>query len=174
MAMDTLLITGSARNDGNTMELVKRVIDPYQAQIEAVDIRKKNIGYFDYEHHNEKDNFIPLAERMVEVDRIIWATPVYWYAMSAYLKTFFDRLTDLITIRKDLGRKLKGKKCFVICCGSDVEIPPGFEEPFKATCNYLDMDYGGCFYHCTHPANTLAEDEAKQRIERFGQHIFSY
>ncbi len=43
-------------------------------------------------------------------DVLIFATPVYWYSMSGIMKVFFDRITDLLTIKKDIGRKLKGKK----------------------------------------------------------------
>ena len=54
---------------------------------------------------------------MVQYEQIIFATPIYWYAMSAQLKTFFDRMTDLLTIHKPLGRQLrKGKKMFLIAC----------------------------------------------------------
>lgn len=32
--------------------------------------------------------------------------------MSGLMNFFFDRLTDITTPRKDMGRKLKGKKSF--------------------------------------------------------------
>ena len=47
-------------------------------------------------------------------DTIIFATPVYWYSMSGILKVFIDRITDLLTIEKELGRKLRGKKMAVV------------------------------------------------------------
>jgi len=82
-----------------------------------------------------------LIERLS--DRLFWilATPVYWYTMSAQMKVFIDRLTDLITLRKDLGRMLHGKSLAVIASGSDACLPEGFEFPFRLTCEYLRMKY---------------------------------
>lgn len=80
----------------------------------------------------------------MEYEQIIFATPVYWYAMSAQLKTFFDRLSDLLKIRKPLGRQLRGgKKMFSITCSSDSEEHEGFTMAFKKTAAYLGMEYGG-------------------------------
>ena len=62
------------------------------------------------------------------------------------MKVFFDRLTDLVTVRQDLGRQLEGRKVFLVACGSDPELPDGFEVPFRRTADYLRMDYEGGFY----------------------------
>ncbi len=136
----------SALSDGDCSDVVNALVDP---AIERIDLLDYNISYYDYAHANAEDDFLSLAEKMTQAEVIIFATPVYWYSMSAQLKTFFDRFTDLITIRKDLGRKLKGKKCFVICCGSSVDMPPGFSEPFRATCDYMDMEYQDAYYIST-------------------------
>ena len=40
------------------------------------------------------DDFLGVAEAMVDAEAILFATPVYWYSMSGRLKRFFDRLTD--------------------------------------------------------------------------------
>ena len=63
--------------------------------------------------------------------------------MSATLKTFIDRISDLLKIRKELGRQLRGKKMMVIACSSDESEYPSFWEPFKLTAEYLGMDYLG-------------------------------
>lgn len=67
---------------------------------------------------------------MLHDDKIIFATPVYWYSMSGLMKTFFDRLTDLVTIQKSVGRKLKGKETFLFAVGTDDLLPAGFTIPF--------------------------------------------
>ena len=68
------------------------------------------------------------------------------------MKTFFDRLSDLMSVRKDLGRQLKGKKMAVIACSSDGVEYPALWEPFKLTAEYLDMKYLG-------HAHTWVKDE---------------
>ena len=56
------------------------------------------------------------------------------------------RLSDLITIRKDLGRLLRGKSVAVVASGTDEVLPDGFEVPFQRTCEYLGMRYVSTFY----------------------------
>lgn len=50
---------------------------------------------------------------MQSADNIVFATPVYWYAMSGRMKIFFDRFTDLLYTHKSIGKNLKGKKLFI-------------------------------------------------------------
>ncbi len=138
-----LIIFGSSRSDGNTLQAIKAVIQ--NQPIPIVDLSDLNIAYYDYNYENAKDDFIPLAEKMVRHNPIILATPVYWYTMSATMKTFIDRWSDLLDIRKDIGRRLTNKELYVITSyGTD--MPKGFEDAFSQTCEYVDMQYKGCFY----------------------------
>jgi multimeric flavodoxin WrbA len=140
---DTLIILGSSRSDGNTREAIHTVIE--KRPVNLVDLCDLDISYFDYEGGNRDDDFIPLAEQMSQYSKIVLATPVYWYSMSARMKTFIDRWSDLVTVRKDLGRRLKGKELFLISSYGGA-LPESFEAPFSQTCKYLDIDYKGCFY----------------------------
>ena len=45
-----------------------------------------HIGGYDYAHTNDGDDFRIAMEAMLAHDRIVFATPVYWYAMSAPMK----------------------------------------------------------------------------------------
>lgn len=138
-----IIIFGSSRSDGHTLKAIKTVIQ--DTPIPIVDLRDLNIAQYDYTYANAKDDFIPLAEKMVRYNPIILATPVYWYSMSASLKTFIDRWSDLLDIRKDIGRRLAGKDLYVISSYGE-SIPRGFEDAFSQTCEYLDMQYRGCYY----------------------------
>lgn len=61
--------------------------------------------------NSRNDDYLNLMKQILEkYETLILATPVYWYSMSGIMKVFFDRLTDLLTIEKELGRKLRGKK----------------------------------------------------------------
>ena len=105
-------------------------------------MKSKNIGHFDYEFKNKEDDFHALIEEIVaNYELIIFATPVFWYSMSGLLKVFFDRLSDCLMIRKDLGRQLKGKEMAVLTCGFDKKLKPGFHMPFKETAKYLSINY---------------------------------
>ena len=61
---------------------------------------------------------------------LFFASPVYWYSMSAQMKIFFDRLADLVTIEKERGRALQGKSCSLVATGGSDSAAEGFEKTF--------------------------------------------
>lgn len=140
------IILGSSRKDGNTLYLVDKLSSELEIQTKVYNLLDYNISYFDYEHLNKKDNFVKLSEELTEYTDLLFATPVYWYSMSAPMKTFFDRMTDLVTIRKDIGRSWRGKRTWLLASGTDQFLPEGFEVPFSRTSEYFDMNYSGSFY----------------------------
>lgn len=138
--MTQIIIFGSSRSFGHTRKVIDDILG--SRGINLFDLNNFNISPFDYEHRNRDDDFIPLIEKLIEYDTWIIATPVYWYNMSTQHKIFFDRFSDLLKIRKDLGRKLSGKKLFVIASFGD-SYPKGFEDTFEQICKYLGMEYLG-------------------------------
>lgn len=164
-----LLIFGSSRNNGNTMKAVEAVLD--KRNVEIIDLLQQQISHYDYEHRNKDDDFLSIAQKMVDSDIVIFATPVYWYSMSGHLKVFFDRLTDLLSIRKDLGRTLKDKTCYLIASGTDEKLPLGFEQVFARTANYFDMIYKDCFYYQV-MKNEVMLEKTKKAAKNFGRKIF--
>jgi NAD(P)H-dependent FMN reductase len=139
-----LVILGSARADGETGKAVALVFPGDAADL--ILLPQYWIGGYDYDHRNAGDDFAELAARMQAASAIVFATPVYWYAMSAPLKIFFDRLTDLTENLKSAGKALAGKPVWLIATGTDPELPEGFEVPFRRTAEYFGMDYRGSIY----------------------------
>lgn len=140
----SVVLLGTSRRDGNTLVAVKRAVAG--KSVEIVELSQLDFSAYDYEHRNAGDEFIPLIESIAAKPLWILATPVYWYTMSAQLKIFVDRLSDLVTIRKDLGRRLRGISVGVIASGIDPQLPAGFESPFRLSCDYLGMNYLGTHY----------------------------
>lgn len=138
---DTLILFASAREFGNTRKIAENIKAKTGADL--LDISKLDISGYDYDHRNRHDDFIATFEKIITYRTLIFITPVYWYSMAAPMKIFFDRMSDLMTIRKDLGRSLAGKSMAAVCCSSDAEEYPGFFMPFAGTAGYLDMDYLG-------------------------------
>lgn len=166
---DTIVIFGSSRSCGNTWNAIQAVLNNREVRI--VDLSKNNVLHYDYEYKNQTDDFLRIISLVLEYNNIIFATPVYWYSMSAQLKIFFDRLSDLIRIKKDFGRMLKGKKCYLISSGTDEELPIGFEIPFKNTCKYFNMIYEKSFYYRV-PRDEIMPDSIKIAAEKFGNELF--
>ena len=143
-----LIISGSARKNGDTHSYLEMMFKGTTYQLTALlDYRIAAYTYADA--YPEEDDFMKVVMQMIDADTIVMATPVYWYAMSGLMKTFFDRLTDLVTHNKALGRQLKNKSVFLLALGSDDELPQGFEVPFKLTADYFSSLYKGHLYICT-------------------------
>lgn len=139
----TIALFSSSRRNGNTgqwMDCIAKELDT-----EVVDLATKNISAYDYEHGNRGDDFEPLMKRVLEFDQIILASPVYWYAVSPALKIFLDRISDFLDLPDLLedGRRLRGKRGFVVCTSIYDEAPASFVGAFLDTFNYLGMRFGG-------------------------------
>ncbi|MDR6969227.1 multimeric flavodoxin WrbA [Flavobacterium arsenatis] len=140
--MKTVIIAGSARNDGDTHKMVSSL--SALSGWDIIDLNDYQIGFYDYARKNKFDDFLPLMENIIaNYDAFVFATPVYWYSMSANMKIFFDRLTDLVTVEKDLGRKLRGKKMAVITSSVGDHLGDDFWLPFARTASYLGIEYLG-------------------------------
>ncbi len=140
-----IVILGTARSDSNTLAKLREHL-PFK-NFELVELHRLNIGFYNYESP-PVDDFLDVANKMVNADTIVFATPVYWYSMSAVLKVFFDRLTDLISTSKGIGRALAGKSVYLFATGTEPVLPEGFAVPFKNTSQYFDMKYERAFYVC--------------------------
>lgn len=164
---EPIVLIGSSRRDGNTARAA-RIAFPDAA---IVDLAEQSIAAYDYAHrYPAGDAFLALAEAMIRHRDIVMATPVYWYAMSAQLKLFLDRWSDLITIRKDLGRALAGRRLWVLATSPEAEPPPGFEVPFRLTADYMDMVYGGAL-HAVCAEDLVFGAAAEEALVAFGERV---
>jgi multimeric flavodoxin WrbA len=139
-----LVILGSSRKESNTLKAVQKLVPfPY----DLVDLYEKRIAHYDYDSTKMAgDDFHSIAALMLRYETIVFATPVYWYAMSGQMKVFFDRLTELLGQFKPIGKALKGKRVYLVASGGSAELPDGFEAPFKLTAEYFDMEFVQTFY----------------------------
>ncbi len=137
-----VILQASSRSTGHTTTIVRH-LNQYLG-FDIIDLKSLRIGYFDYAHQNATDDFIPLMKKVVrDYDTLLFASPVYWYSMSAEMKTFFDRLSDLLKTEKDVGRQLRGKRMAVLSCSESDDAPTSFYTPFILSADYLGMEFLG-------------------------------
>jgi NAD(P)H-dependent FMN reductase len=141
-ALNILLLQASARPQGDTYHVAHMLADELGA--DHLDLLNYQIYPFNYEQeYPADDDFIRLVEtELLPRQQIIFASPVYWYSMSGPMKIFFDRLSDLLKSRKELGRQLRGKRMSVLSCSNDEEVNDSFFEAFRLSADYLGMSYG--------------------------------
>ena len=156
----TIALFGSSRRNGNTGQLMDRVAT--ELRIEVVDLGAKQIATYDYEYGNRDDDFEPLMAHVLGFEQIILASPVYWYAASPPVKIFLDRISDYLDLPEllDQGRRLRGKRGFVLCTSIYDEVAPSFIDSFRQTFEYLGMDFGGFLHGNCKDGYNAAEHDA--------------
>lgn len=141
--MSTIALLSSSRRVGNTGQLIDRI--GLELNIEVVDLATQRMSAYDYDHLNRNDDFEPLMRHVLAHEQIIFATPIYWYAVSPAMKVFIDRISDLLELPDLLseGRRLRGKKAYVVCTSVGNEPSAAFVDAFRETFSYLGMHFGG-------------------------------
>ncbi len=161
----TIALFSSSRRHGNTGKLLDCVAR--NIKVDIVNLSEFNISEYDYEHNNINDDFLPLIHKVLEYEKIIFASPVYWYSVTPTMKTFIDRISDLLDIPELLesGRRLRGKKSFVLSTSISDEISTTFINAFNETFEYLGMDYCGHLHvNC---ANGYKEENYDSNLFQF-------
>ena len=167
--MSAIVILGTSRKNGNTRKAVEAMING--RDIEVVDLQALNISAFNYENKHAMDDFLALAKKLQKYDRIVFASPVYWFSLSTQMKMFFDRLTDLLYWHKQIGKSYKGKQTFLISTGQEKVFPEGFEVPFDRSSAYFDMEYKGSCY-CFIKKDGQLPSESADQAKQFGDRVF--
>lgn len=135
-----VVILGAAKGHKNTASYAKELYS--NGQLDLIDLQDYTVLPYVYDTPRRDDDFISIVQKMIDADRVVLATPVYWYAMSAEMKTFVDRLTNLLSeAHKSYAAALVGKKIDLVITGSDVLIPNGFTVPFNLVSIYFAMDF---------------------------------
>jgi len=139
----TIALFSSSRRNGNTGRFMDRIA--LYLDIEVVNLDELRMSAFDYEHRNRGDDFEPLMSRVLSHEQIVFATPVYWYSVSAAMKVFLDRISDYLELPDLLadGRRLRGKTAFVVCTSISDDPSAAFMGAFRETFDYLGMRFGG-------------------------------
>ncbi len=164
-SMRTVLILGSARHDGEAASLAEGLKET--TQWDLIDLNNYSFGHFDYHFENQNDDFPKLIRRIIEdYDVLVFVTPVYWYTMSGIMKVFFDRISDLLMLEKELGRKLRGKKMAVVSCSYGNNLGEHFWLPFSETAKYLGIEYLGGLH-------TISGNYDRQAIATFCESLKS-
>lgn len=148
--MRSLLLQASARPNGDTFKAAQKLAEELKA--DHLDLLNYKTYPFNYEQvYPTDDDFLRLIEEeILPHEQIIFASPVYWYSMSGPLKVFFDRLSDLLKSRKDLGRQLRGKRMSVLSVSNDEVVNASFYDAFRLSAEYLGMEYGPVWHGWTH------------------------
>lgn len=185
--MKVIGFNGSPRKNGNTVTLIETVLkgaadkgaETRLVNLNEIDAKgcqgceacKKNPGKCAI-----KDDLSPLLEEMAECDAIVLGSPIYWFRVSAQLKTLIDRLYCFMGVEEnsETGETSpyfvfpSGKK-FVIVTSQGDELP----EMYQQTLDWLNlvmsiMGSAGTEF-ITHCGSENDRDSAKNNGELMGK-----
>ena len=174
--MKIVIINGSARK-GNTLTAINAFIKgaAEKNEIEVIAPDKLHIspckGCGACQCHKgcvDQDDTNPTINKLVEADMILFATPVYWWGMTAQLKQVIDKCYCR-------GRQLKEKKIGLIVVGGSPLDNIQYElicKQFDCMASYLswDMLFQKCYY--ANARDELAKDvDAIQKLENLGKNV---
>lgn len=132
--MKTLVITGAARKNGHTSQMVdlflshlggeKEIIDAYRTDVKpCADCR--------YCWHTKscsiKDGMQDIYQKLEDADNLVLASPMYFHSVPGRMKTLIDRFQVYWAghVRKDLPDKFVRKGAILLVGGA-----PAFENQF--------------------------------------------
>jgi multimeric flavodoxin WrbA len=154
------IVQCSSRSAGDTGMLSQYILD--NNNIRFLDLNSKQIAQYRYDDANLGDDFLPtISELITESDVMIFLTPIYWYSMSGLMKTFFDRISELLKDEKALGRQLRGKYLGYMSMSNDRSIDYDFDIPIRKSASYLGMHYVGYVHCCVENGNLTTDTKLK-------------
>ena len=174
--MKIVIINGSARK-GNTLTAINAFIKgaAEKNEIEVIAPDKLHIspskGCGACQCHKgcvDQDDTNSTINKLMEADMILFATPVYWWGMTAQLKQVIDKCYCC-------GLQLKEKKIGLIVVGGSPLDNIQYElicKQFDCMASYLswDMLFQKCYY--ANARDELAKDvDAIQKLENLGKNV---
>jgi multimeric flavodoxin WrbA len=163
----TIAVFSSSRRHGNTGQFIDRVSGALG--IETIDLATLNLTPYDYLHRNRGDDFEPLMRQVLRHEQIIFATPIYWYAVSPAMKILLDRISDLLELPDllETGRRLRGRTAYVVCTSVDEAPSRQFMDAFTETFAYLGLHFGGAAHvNCRDGYRQSVHDRVAQAFAR--------
>ena len=148
MKKKVLILSSSPRRNGNSELLCEQFMQGAQKaghSVEKIFLKNMRINYCTgcgscYNNANpcpQKDDMGVILTKMIDTDVIVMATPVYFYTMSAQMKTVIDRTCSRYTEinnkefyfiiaaaennKQDMERTIEGFRGFTYCLEGAVE-----------------------------------------------------
>ena len=143
MSKKILVLTGSARKDGNSNRMAHAFAEAAAAKghaVKTIDTAKLKLNFC---HACETcyktgkpcsfdDDFNTIADDILAADALVFSCPVYWYSVPSQIKAVIDKMFSFV-----IGEKAGffGKECALITCceEEDMSVMDGVRIPIERT-----------------------------------------
>lgn len=148
--MNIILLQGSPNKKGSTNILA----EAFQRGAREAGHQVQRFDLMDFKIHTctgcvscgyegpcvQKDDNQKIREAILDADMIVFATPLYYYGMSAQLKTVIDRFC---AYNSSITRKHMKSALLAVAWNSDHWTFDALESHYKTLVRYLDFDDQG-------------------------------
>ena len=143
MSKKILVLTGSARKDGNSNRMARAFADAAAAKghdVKVIDTASLKLNfchacqtcYKTGKPCSFDDDFNVIAPDILAADALVFSCPVYWYSVPSQIKAVIDKMFSFV-----IGEKPSffGKECALITCCEEENpaILDGVKIPFERT-----------------------------------------
>ncbi len=156
--MHNLFILGSPRVNGNSETMAKTVANVFLQEpgnsVEFIHLNKLNIkpcqacgGCSSTGDCIIDDDMSDLYQKTDDADRLFFVSPVYFYALSAQIKSYVDRCQARWSRKYLLGQRYRqgeNRTGYLFSCASTSgdKLFEGSILAIKCLCDTLDIEYG--------------------------------
>jgi multimeric flavodoxin WrbA len=183
MSKNILVLTGSPRKGGNSEMMADAFIKGAQASghtVNKFDTAAKTISgckacetcWSKDTACSFKDDFTELEPLLENADTLVFVTPLYWFGMSAQLKSAIDKFYAYAV--PGCKRPLKIKESILMICGADEDpkIFNGAIETYKGIADYMKWQNRGILaVPKVSGKGDIAHTDALQQAEKLGTDI---
>lgn len=172
--MNIIVLQGSPNREGSTRIMVDAFADGASMaghQVEIVDVARLNIrpctGCVKCGYEGpcvQRDAMGELREKILASDMIVFATPLYYFGMSAQLKTIVDRFCSF---NSSLSSKRMKSALLAVAWDSDDWTFEALTTHYRTLVRYLDFSNQGMVlgYGCGTPSLTMNSSYVEQARE---------
>lgn len=189
MAKKIIIISGSPKKNGNTATLVKWFEEGARSAktgieiINAASLKSRIKGCAACRACQKRreygcvmdDEVAGVLKKMAEADIIVMATPLYFFSMSAQLKTIFDRMFSLYKWDNEAGTMrtvLKGRTLVLIASAFEDVGLDALEKPFALTADYTGMKYFSLLVPNAGESGDLkGREDVRKKAISFGKNV---
>jgi multimeric flavodoxin WrbA len=151
--LKTVILFGSPRKDGNTMELVRPFSDGLKQRghsVRTLYLNDMNIrpcqgceACLPRGICRIKDDMKDIRKCVRESDLVVFASPIYWFNVSAQLKVAIDR--SFAFLDRQYNSRIEGKKAVTLmtCASDEPDVCSPALAMFTKTFELLKLDYAG-------------------------------
>jgi multimeric flavodoxin WrbA len=191
MPNSVLVLSGSPKKDGNTAALINWCAEGAVSRGAAVEtihiasLKFRAVGCTSCRVCQKmkgfgcviEDDVQPVLKKMLQADVIVMATPCYFYAMSAQLKSVLDRMFSLYkwdNAANTMETPLKGKTLAVIASAYEEEGLDIVAKPFAVTAAYSGMRFESLLVHGAGTSGDIVKKPgAREEAIAFGKKLSS-